>query len=326
MPRRVTNRIRVSAIVLFLVGSQLCGAQDRPAATLETILTYQLENMNAIQSLDYEFRFSHFGGEAPPVHEWLAQDWTEVGRIRYQGALWRGDSRLTNDGDSPLPRVIEAFDGENYQIFDGNGRFLAVRQESVYGMPFGFVPPTLRPFSFAFDDAHLNGYEVLKQENAWKERFDTHQARVLEEKQRVGDYDCVVVQLRIPPSLRPASLDVRQNVYFAEDEAYYPVLVEVFSEAEQYTYSRTSVEELKLVETDYGVVRIPMVVILESWHPDGSPLNTNVWEVDGSTLRVNKTIDGSEFTISPMLALHYEDDTNPTNSFSMPHPPQIRPR
>ncbi len=315
------KRTVVLAVIVCVFASFSEVQADSADLTIEDLIRAQLEYFNNIRSLDYFFEESNIAGVAStyPDAVMLSSDYTYRGRIRAQGPLWRSDLKLGADDTRPYYPESFAYNGVKYQHCTGiaMASYLSVRSTAMYGIVYGTViPPTLKPFGFAYDTTKYSGYDVLKEEAVWRERFESHQAVILPDTVMVGSHVCVVVHLTMPPERTPVSPDIRVNIYFAVDEGYFPVQTEVFSIGQEYVISRTTATDLAKIETGGVSIRIPLQVKDEAFTPKKTPDFTKIFTLERSSIRVNEEMDASDFTIPPTEVMNYRDEDNPENSFS----------
>jgi hypothetical protein len=214
-----------------------------------------------------------------------------------------------------------AYDGRQYQTLNYAASSLMVREKAVFGVPFEVVPPSLRPFEFAYDASTSNGYEVLKREDTWRDGFASKVRRVLDAHSTVGDLECVVVELSMPGVKTPSGKEKIEKVYFALECGFLPVRREiVLAENPEVLLHRTDAEVLQRVPTDSGDIFIPIKLTQQTWNENGLPWSSLTCVLDPESLRVNEPIEDADFTLSPSLVRDYFDEDSPQQSFTMPTP------
>jgi hypothetical protein len=290
------------------------GAASAGSVTLDDVVAAQLKYFNSIQSLDYEFTEALDTPEGgSPMMGRHAQSFQQVGRVRVKGSMWRGDAGTDAASEAGGYRETHAYDGKIFQRFD-NGD-LYYRRDSMYTMPFGFVPPTLRPFAYCYNDVEQEGYSALKEETTWRKCFESTGAILHEERQQTSGHDCLVLELKPPAERALPEDDVRFYVYLATDANLFPVRIEVKSLARNKFNAILEVKSLEQVRSETGeLVWMPMAVELQSWgrtKDNNKPPHTYQLQIDKASLRINGDIDDREFLLEPTHPKHFLDEDFP---------------
>jgi hypothetical protein len=128
--------------------------------SVEDIVLSGLTYATAIQSVEFTYQEQNYPRTVDGAMGTLGERYVKKSHYRTQGSMWRNDEGIDGKSASTGRWDIDAFDGEKIQKLYRNDSNLAVRRNARFVPP--SIPPTLRTFSFAFDDNKENGYEVLK--------------------------------------------------------------------------------------------------------------------------------------------------------------------
>jgi len=289
--------------IVYWVFLFAAGVSNADPVTLEDVLASQLNYFNAIRSLDYQFKEALDPPEGQnPLWGRGAHSYDQVSRVRVKGPMWRGDAGTDPESINGGYSETQAYNGELFQRVDNGDLYF--RRGSQHTIPFGFVPPTLRPFGYFYNTSEKEGYSALKEEATWRNRFEACGAVMLEERQVVSEHECVVLELKPPAERAIVEDDVRWYIYLATDADLFPVRVEVKSLARNHYSSIMEVKSLERVASETGeMIWFPTVLQHQSWgrtRDNNKPPRLTVWEIDKSSLRINGEIGDEVFRIDPL--------------------------
>jgi hypothetical protein len=204
-------------------------------------------------------------------------------------------------------RTITAFDLKKTQFFRKDSLSLRVQNRQSdpaqeYNLPY------LRPYRFLFLHQAEFSIAQLQDPATWND-LKTRVRRA--EEANVGGHECVVMQIDCPDK------NVSYKASFAKDLAYYPVSVQVFSQARKTLTTEVTVNEIQQYETRNGSVVLPLVVTqVNSNEETGKEMYRIKFSVDQKRFSINEDIPDEVFTIPLHMAREYEDADDSTQYYN----------
>jgi len=216
---------------------------------------------------------------------------------------YRAEARIEDRCRHSVVEMVSAFDGQRYQVFLPTTRTLGVSTAPHLPNASVDVNPLVLPYGWVHRPGRLIAWETIQNTDAWREAF-ADAVWVGTNKDKDNDRVFWLVDFA---GLVP---DTRNRVWFAEHLDFYPLRAEGLCADGNKFYTQ---EVAKYHWDPVQKIVVPLLIVTHHdlsliQQPIEAPKRLDTrYEIDVASVRVNREIDQSVFTISPRQAAVVND-------------------
>ena len=296
--------MKISSLILTLVlGGIPVHAQAQDVSAQMRFLRVWSNAFESIHSLDSKCRTTILTNKEPNAAKGFSDGFVVRQRVWIEGRKYRAEA--DNPASYvPLTTSINAYDGKNYQVLDGNSSstlFISRRKEAHNPSPYLGGLPLIWVFNFAFAKGDARTLETLQTPSTWAYLAK----RITEFKQTTRNgklgYIMVVkpfVHSSSPLGVKTVFIDSTTLLPFSSEEV---TNTQGKGEVLRYRLVRTTPVQLRSLKT------LPLDIILESY--SGNELVQKL-TLETQTFDMNIHIPSQIFTIPKSQAKTVKTDAD----------------
>ncbi len=319
-------KILVVALAIHTMATISAVAQEADAATVVSRMRVHFQSITSAHvSARLTRRYFHTAAEVSRIRSdqsktydlILRGDRVDEVELWNAGGLFRTDSGTHYSSSPEFEMRQKTYDGTKYWSYDKNERYMtSTTHRASDTLPYGVVHPLISAYDFAwYNDNASPTLASLQSSDSWD--LVAACTRVVG-SDNIDGKECVVLEVRMPSQVVQDE-QVYHLVYAAANLDYFPVKVDTFK-GTGYLFRTTHASDIRPIPAaESGTVFIAgkIEIATMDWYGSGRTVSQRIHEIDFDKLELNAQIPVDFFTLSPSVALVYNDQEQPWRNFNL---------